>query len=190
MELVVGTIFDPPVVRVIAMASATLYYYFGFLAIVTQIFADMRLRLPFNQSSTPKGEIWRPAVLVITEDFGAIELGGERMFRAHILARYDASPDFRRMIRNLSYFIGLSEILSSAVATILIMVLNQDAGYGLGWGLPHACTAAISVLTWLYVKKCLREEHVRWDEKVALEGVPPQPPRKSVTIHRTDEEQV
>lgn len=155
------------------MCPATINYYCGFLAIFTQIWHDLGWQLPFNQSSTPKGSVWRPALLVFIEDFGAIECSGERDYRAAILARYDTSPDFRKMIQKLSWFWGIGLIISGVGATVAIMLLPEDVGFGVGWGIPPVCVAPLALITNFWVKSMTKKERRRWVEKienVAVEG--------------------
>lgn len=148
------------------MVPASIVYYCGFLSMLTQIFTDLKLRLPFNQSSTPKGSIWRPALLVFIEDFGAIECSGERDYRAAILARYDASVDFRRMIRKLSWFWGIGLILIGGLATGLIFGLHDEhVAFGIGWGVPPVLIAPLAIITNFWVNWETRRERRRWAEK-------------------------
>lgn len=151
------------------MVPASLNFYCGFLSILTQVFADAKLHLTFNQSSTPKGSIWRPALLVFVEDFGAIECSGERDFRAAVLARYDASPDFRRMIRKLSWFWGVGLIASATLATGLIFGLSDEhVAFGVGWGIPPICIAPLAIITNFWVKWETKRERRNWAEKHAV----------------------
>jgi len=165
IELVVGTIPDHPWVRVVAMPSPTICFYFGFLFCGTAILTSMQKKLPFNMSSTPKGTPWRPAMLAFIEDAGAIEGRGGVKYREAVIKRWEVSPRFRRMILILSWIWGLGLLFIAIVATILIMLLDVDVGFGVGWGLPWVWSAGLSVVTVLFVKHEVRKEKEEWRAK-------------------------
>jgi len=162
IELVAGTAPNNPIVRLCAMPSPTICFYMGFLFLFSSTMASLRVRLPFNMSSTPKGTPWRPALLGFIEDFGAIEMRGEKGFRAQLMRRYDESFMFRRMIMVISWCWGVGLLVVAIVATVLIMVLPENIGFGVGWGLPYACSAVMAVFTIIFAKKSLRREREAW----------------------------
>jgi hypothetical protein len=73
VELVAGTAPSNPIVRLCAMPSPTICFYIGFLFVVSAILTHIRVKLPFNMSSTEKGTPQRPALLAFVGDAGAIE---------------------------------------------------------------------------------------------------------------------
>jgi len=158
IELVAGTAPNSPIVRLCAMPSPTICFYMGLLFITSSILTQLRWKLPFNMSSTPKGTTWRPALLAFIEDAGSIEGRGGLVYRENVMKRYEGSPRFRRMILMLSWFWGLELLTVAAVSTVLIMVLDVDIGFGVGWGLPWICAAISLVLTMVFVKAQLRKE--------------------------------
>lgn len=113
-------------------------------------------------SSTPKGSLWRPALLAIIEDSGSIEGRGEVAFRQAVMMRYEASSLFRRMILRLTWMWGFGFIGIAIVSTALIMVLQENVAFGIGWGLPYVAAAIYSVATVIFVKRSLREERQVW----------------------------
>ena len=148
------------------MPSPTICFYFGFLFIGTAILTQMKKRLPFHMSSTPKGALWKPALLAFVEDAGGIEGQGGVTYRAAVIKRYDVSPRFRKMILLLSWIWGLGLIFIAIVSTILIMLLDEDIGFGVGWGLPWAFSAVYSIGTVAVVKSQLRKEKAEWRVKM------------------------
>jgi len=60
---------------------------------------------------------------------------------------------------------GLRFLSIAILATALIMVLEEDIGFGVGWGLPCAWAAAWSALTIFFVKGELKKERAAWREK-------------------------
>lgn len=109
-------------------------------------------------SSTPKGSIWRPALVTILEDAGAIEGRGELAFRQAVMRRYETSPLFRQMIMRLTWAWGFGFVVIATVSTILIMALEENIAFGVGWGLPYVWVALYSLGTVVFVKRSLREE--------------------------------
>ncbi len=165
VELVIGTAPNTPILRLCAMTSATVCYYLGFLFLTSSILTSLRCPMPFSMSSTPKGSTWRPALYGIIEDFVAIEMNGKRAFRHQLAERYHASFMFRRMIAVLSWCWGVAFILMAIAATALVMVLPEDVVFGVGWGLPYACSAVMAFFTVIFVKWSFRSERKAWMNK-------------------------
>ena len=113
-------------------------------------------------SSTPKGALWRPALLAILEDTGAIEARGELAHREAVMKRYEAGPLFRRMLLRLTWFWGISLMTIAIVTTVLIVSLKERVAFGVGWGLPYVWSALFGLWTVRFVKKSLKEEKVAW----------------------------
>lgn len=168
IELVAGTAPNNPIVRLCAMPSPTICFYLGFLLLISSILTTLKFRLPFNMSSTPKGFPWRPALYGFAEDFGAVEMRGGKAFREQMERRYMASAQFRRLILVLSYTWGIGLILAAILSTVLIMVLSEDVGFGVGWAVPFVWSVLLGVGTKTYAYECLRKEREEWhcDEEV------------------------
>lgn len=165
IELVAATIPHHPWVRVCAMASPTICFYVGFLFCGSAILTQMHKTLPFNMSSTPKGSLWRPALFAFVEDAGALEGQGGVPYREAIMKRYAVSPRFRRMILIVDWMWGLGLLAIAVISTVLIMVLDRDIGFGIGWGLPWAFSAVYGLLTVRVVKYHLHREKTEWAMK-------------------------
>ncbi|KAE9366731.1 hypothetical protein N431DRAFT_350916 [Stipitochalara longipes BDJ] len=160
--LLIGTFPDKPIVRLCAMPSATICYYLGTLFLITAFFTQKGYHLPFPISSTPKGALWRPALLAILEDTGAIEARGELAQREAVLKRYEASPPFRRMLLRLTWFWGICLMIIAIVTTILIVSLEERLAFGVGWGLPYIWSILFGLWTVGFVKRSLKEERAAW----------------------------
>jgi len=167
IELIAGTAPNDPIVRLCAMPSPTICFYLGFLFIGSAILTQMRKKLPFNMSSTAKGTTWRPALLAFVEDAGAIEGQGGVEYRKQVMKRYEVSPLFRRMILLLTWGWGIGFIILAIISTVLIMELSEDIGFGVGWGLPWAGSAVLSIFTVIFVKWSLKKEYAEWRSKEA-----------------------
>lgn len=162
VELVIATAPSDPFLKLCAMPSPTICYYLGGLFIASAILTELKWKLPFNMSSTPKGAPWRPAIYAFIEDCGAIEMRGEKVYREKLNARYEASPMFRRMIIQLSWSWGVGLICIAIVSTVLIFMIEDDVAFGLGWGLPYAFMIVWAVLTYWFVKRSLTREKAVW----------------------------
>lgn len=167
IELVAGTAPTNPIVRLCAMPSPTICFYMGFLFCGSALLTQLRKPLPFNMSSSDKGTPWKPALLAFVEDAGAIEGLGGVEYRVKVLKRYEMSPRFRHMILTLTWCWGIGSITIAIVATVLIMELNEDVGFGVGWGLPWAWSTFWAFITVAYVKYQLRTEKAEWRVKEA-----------------------
>jgi len=165
LELVAGTAPNKPIIRLCAMPSPTICFYFGFLFCISAALTQMRKKLPFNMSSTEKGSTWKPALLAFIEDAGAIEGQGEVQYRMNVMKRYEVSPMFRRMILILTWMWGLGFLVIASVSTILIMLLSEDVGFGVGWGLPWLFSFIWSIITVFFVRSSLKKERADWSEK-------------------------
>jgi hypothetical protein len=160
--LLIGTFPEKPIVRLCAMPSATMCYYLGTLFLATAFLTQKGYHLPFPMSSTPKGALWRPALLAILEDSGAIEARGELAHREAVMKRYEASPSFRRMMLRLTWFWGISLMIIAIVTTVLIVSLEERVAFGVGWGLPYVWSGLFGIWTVRFVKKSLKEERAAW----------------------------
>jgi len=159
----IGTFPETPIVRLCAMPSATICYYVGTLFLVTAFLTQKGYRLPFSMSSTPKGALWRPALLAILEDTGSIEVRGELAYRKAVMKRYETSPLFRSMLLRLTWFWGIGLLVIAVVTTVLIVSLEEEGvAFGVGWGLPYVWSAMLGIWTVGFVKKNLKEERAAW----------------------------
>lgn len=160
--LVIGTWPKNPTIRLCAMVSATICYYTGTLFLLTAFLTQRHYRLPFSMSSTPQGMLWRPALLAVLEDTGAIEARGEVAHRETVMKRYESSPLFRSLLLRLTWLWGFGLIIIAIVTTILIAVLEENVAFGVGWGLPYIWVAIFGLWTVRFVKRSLDEERRMW----------------------------
>jgi hypothetical protein len=147
------------------MPSATICYYLGIIFLISAFLTQRGYRLPFDMSSTPKGAIWRPALLAILEDTGAIEARGELAHREAVMKRYEASPPFRRMLLRLTWFWGISLMIIAIATTILIVALEERIAFGVGWGVPYLWSTLFGIWTVRFVKRNLTDERIAWQSR-------------------------
>lgn len=80
------------------------------------------------------------------------------------------SARFRRMILLLSWGWGLGLLIVAIISTVLIMLIPEDIGFGIGWGLPYACGAVYVFITVKFVKSQLAKERAEWGSKGLRNG--------------------
>lgn len=168
--LVAGTAQTDPTIRLCAMVSASICYYTGTLFLVTAFLTQKQYRLPFPMSSTPKGALWRPALLAMLEHTGAIEARGEVAHREAVMRLYETSPLFRSLLLKLTWLWGFGLIITAIVTTILIMMLKENVGFGVGWGLPYVWAAMFGLWTVQFTRRSLEEERRLWKVSANLGG--------------------
>lgn len=69
------------------------------------------------------------------------------------------------MILLLSWGWGLGLLTVATIATIIIMLVETDVGFGVGWGLPYFFSAGYVFYTVIFVKSQLRKERAEWGTK-------------------------
>ena len=129
---------DPPLLPLFAMITSTTLLTTGLMLVFPFFFYHLQMKVPFRVSSLPAGHVAHPAVFTIIEDIIAVDGGGNTNYREELVARYDASPLFRRMLNRLDAFWGFGAILCGAIITTLLWTLPDTIGYGIGVFRPLA----------------------------------------------------
>lgn len=130
--LIGGSIPHDPLVRPLAMPVSIFFAQIG-LQLLWTAWMNMTGRpAPCKISSVPKGGRVPPLVFTLVEDVVGVDGAGGREYRNSLLARYEASPRFRKMIarQNLFWAIGL---LVDAVSTLVVIwTVPEMVAYGVG----------------------------------------------------------
>ena len=89
---------------------------------------------PHRVSSTAKGEVLHPGLFYILEDVVAVNANAGRPYREAIHARYNASPRFRKMLMDLSWFWSIPSVVIAIVLIVLICIhqVDKNVAYGIG----------------------------------------------------------
>ncbi|CRG88325.1 hypothetical protein PISL3812_05354 [Talaromyces islandicus] len=131
--LVVGLIQEPPSVRMTSLPPSLLILQVGSTLVVVGILSKLGVRQPFPVSSTPKGSVFRPGILVIIEDVVAVDGGRGETYRSALMDRYATSVYFQVMIEKLNWFWGFGGMLMGVLmVSILSSVHDQTFAFGLG----------------------------------------------------------
>jgi hypothetical protein len=153
---------DPPLVPLFAMLTSTMLFVMGTQLILTFFLYHARVKVPFRLSSLPAGHIAHPAVFTIIEDIVAVDGGGGVEYREALIARYDASPRFRRMLNRLDGFWGIGALSTATLITVLLWTIPEQIGYWIGWSVPFLWAGLWAFFTIRYVQSCLIEEMNAW----------------------------
>jgi hypothetical protein len=132
--LVVGAAPHIVFLRVLSMpAPAILYCLAGPIFLLT-LYSACGWKAPFRISSTAKGEKVLPGIYYIVEDIIAVNAGGGRPFREGWAARYNASPIFRKMIRDQSWFWSIPGLFVATACTVVVCIppVPKPVAYGIG----------------------------------------------------------
>ncbi|KAF5864304.1 hypothetical protein ETB97_008082 [Aspergillus alliaceus] len=116
----------------------------------------MRGKYPFRISSTEKGALARPGIYTIVEDVVAVDGGEELKFRQILDARYCSNRPIQILLQRLGWAWGFSGLAVAIALLVLIgMVPNMEASFVIGWIIPWAWAAVLSLLTRSMTKAAL-----------------------------------
>lgn len=108
----------------------------------------------------------RPCTYVIIEDVLAVDTGLGRRYRKALSERYEASPTFRKMLRDMDLFWGLSAVILGVACFVLVLDgdVQEEVAYGLGWGIPPVWAGVWAVITITWVQRSLKKEAQAWND--------------------------
>jgi len=170
-ELIVGTVFTNPPIRLLAMPVVSMLWWFALQTLLEDLLRYMGKTSPVRISSMPKGSRFRPGIYSIIEDVVAVDGSGGTRFRKRLNDRYEASHYFRQMLHRLTLFWSFGALATAILTTILIFTIQREAGYVLGWVLPFFWAGLWTPPTFWYVGKCLKQEKEEWLKVVQAEGL-------------------
>jgi hypothetical protein len=132
--LIVGAAPHEVFLRVLSMPGPAILYCIAGPIFLLSLYNHFEWKAPFRISSTHKGEKVLPGIYYIVEDIVAVNSGGGRPFREGLAARYKASPIFRKMIRDQSWFWSIPGIVVAGACTVVVVInpVPEPVSYGLG----------------------------------------------------------
>lgn len=163
LELIVGAAPHHPFVRLCAMPAPSFIIFFGGELLLFSVLGALGYKTPFQMSSLPKGVPIRPVTYTILEDVIAVDTGKGRDYREALNARWEASPRFRRLLKKVDILWSVPALVVGFACTAVVAIpqINQNIGYGVGWGVPPLWAGLWVVLTTYSVQYELKKE---WDE--------------------------
>ncbi|KAH8598335.1 hypothetical protein B0O99DRAFT_59435 [Bisporella sp. PMI_857] len=185
--LIVGAAPHNVFLRVLSMPGPAILFCLAGPIYFLSLYNAFGWKAPFRISSTHKGEKVLPGLYYVVEDIVAVNSRGGRPFREGLAARYNASPIFRKMIRDLSWFWSISGILVGIACTIVVCIqeVPKEVSYGIGWGVPFLWAGIWAAITVPWVQSVMRKEKNAWEEESAIMTAtmmkPPPPPPSAPT---------
>jgi hypothetical protein len=154
---------DPPKTRGLAVILPI-----GMVMVATEMVASgianwRGWKIPYRLSSHVAGSVCPPLTFSILEDIVACDGRGGKAFREAAMARYHASPRYRKMLVQLNWAWALSAYAIAGATFAIVMTIEPEVGYGLGWGIPTLWAFIGAGLTTLWVKRSVRIEHELWN---------------------------
>jgi hypothetical protein len=136
--LIIGAAPHNVFLRVLSMPGPAILYCIAGPICLLSVYHHFGWKAPFRISSTPKGEQVLPGVFYIVEDIVAVNARGGRPFREGMIARYNASPIFRKMIRDQSWFWSIGGLAMAVICTVVVVIppVPQPVAYGIGERIP------------------------------------------------------
>ncbi|KAF2178481.1 hypothetical protein K469DRAFT_695290 [Zopfia rhizophila CBS 207.26] len=163
IELIVGTVFEHPPIRVLALPAATMCFAIGCELLIIDILRIAGVPAPCRISSLPMGAPLRPGIYAYIEDVCAVDGSGGTEYRQRLNLRYQASKAFREMLHRLTLFWAVGAIGIAAVTTAIVFIIQRDAAYVVGWTVPFIWAGLWTAITIPWVQKCLRDEYAQWE---------------------------
>ena len=132
--LIVGAAPHIVFLRVLSMPAPAILFCLAGSIFLMSLYSARGWKAPFRISSTNKGEKVLPGIYYIAEDIVAVNAGGGRPFREGWAARYNASPIFRKMIRDQSWFWSIPGLLVAIACTVVVVIhsVPKPVSYGIG----------------------------------------------------------
>lgn len=122
-------------------------------------------------SSHVIGDRTPPLTFCILEDITGCDGGGGSAFRKAALARYNASPRFRRMLVQMLWGWCISGLVVNIPLIILAWTINEEVAYAIGWGVPAVWGMVGAFITIKWGQRCLRIEKELWAKDKAAARV-------------------
>ncbi|KAE8394954.1 hypothetical protein BDV23DRAFT_195254 [Aspergillus alliaceus] len=161
-ELVIGTIPDPPWMRMLAMPVPSLFFVFAIEMLIFEALYIFKRPTLFRISSVPKGDLTRPALYPFLEDIVAVDGKGGTGFRARLDQRYKASPPFRGMLHRLTMLWVIPQMLVAGGTLAGIVITDHELAYTLGWTVPAIWAGIWAVVMVIWIRVELRREKHYW----------------------------
>ena len=128
-ELVVGTILEPPWMRMLAAPVPSIFLIFALEMLVFEALYIFEVPAPFRISSIPKGSPMRPALYPLLEDIVAVDGKGGSKFRDRLDQRYKASPPFRAMLHRVTMLWVAPQLLVAGGTIAGVVIADHELAY-------------------------------------------------------------
>ncbi|KAK3380997.1 hypothetical protein B0H63DRAFT_474723 [Podospora didyma] len=160
--LIGASIPHEPLVRPLAIPVSLFFIQMGIQLVWSGWMTAKGKMAPCRISSIPKGSPMFPLVYTLVEDVVAVDGAAGIEYRKALLARYAASPNFRRMIAKQNWFWAIGSLIDGIGTMVVIWTVPQEVAYGVGWGSPFVFFIIWTTTTVLWVRRDLRLEKEQW----------------------------
>ncbi|KAK3938564.1 hypothetical protein QBC46DRAFT_265106 [Diplogelasinospora grovesii] len=160
--LIGASIPHEPIVPALALPVPLFFIQLGVQLLATGWMNHRNRPAPCRISSIAKGERVRPLVYTLVEDIVAVDGAAGQSYRKRLLARYDVSPHFRKMMAELNWFWGIGALVDGVATLIVIWTVPEEIAYGVGWGSPLIVATVWTIITVWWVRRSLRIEKKLW----------------------------
>jgi len=151
--------------RVVAMAAPSILWTYGGVVVAVTLLHKYKKPAPFRFSSTPKGGEVLPCVYYFIEDTLAVNGGCGRPYREAIAARYRASPRFRELMLEMSWFWGIGALVMATILTVIAVIppVPEDWSYGVCWTATFLWGVVWGIATIYIGKSRMVRERLEWE---------------------------
>ena len=130
--LIGASIPHDPLVRPLAMPVSLFFIQVGLQLVWTAWMNSTGRPAPCKISSIPKGGRVPPLVFTLVEDVVGVDGAGGREYRNSLLARYEASPRFRKMIARQNWFWAVGVLIDAVGTLVVVWTVPEKVAYGVG----------------------------------------------------------
>ncbi|KAK4703947.1 hypothetical protein P7C70_g2268, partial [Phenoliferia sp. Uapishka_3] len=123
-------------------------------------------RLPIWLSSDPPRTRSKPAVYYMLEDVVAVDFGYGKAWRKTVNERYSASPVFRALMWNLTFYWGLMSMVLVGITAAVVWSAPLQVSFGLVLGDFFAWAVASGFGCWVLARQGLKKERATWGREV------------------------
>ncbi|KIX08200.1 uncharacterized protein Z518_02856 [Rhinocladiella mackenziei CBS 650.93] len=168
--LIVGSAPHIVWLRVLSMPGPAILFCLGGSIFIITMWSLSGRKAPFRISSTPKGGDVYPGVYYIIEDIVAVNANAGRPYREALAARYNASPRFRRMIKQQSLFWSIPSLVVAIACTVVVVIhpVPKHVAYGIGWGVPFFWAGVWTAIAIPWIRREMHKETVTWEEDCGI----------------------
>ncbi|KAL2210169.1 hypothetical protein CC79DRAFT_484204 [Sarocladium strictum] len=162
--LMIGfSIPDPPLIRGLSIIMPVGIIMVLVYMMYTGIAYHFQWPLKWHRlSSHVVGEITPPLTFCIMEDITGCDGGGGSAYRKAALARFNASPRFRRMLVQMLWGWSITGLLVNIPLIVLAWTIHEEVAYALGWVVPSIWGGLGAFVTIKWGQRCLRIEKENW----------------------------
>ncbi|KAK4147267.1 uncharacterized protein C8A04DRAFT_24507 [Dichotomopilus funicola] len=128
--LIGASIPHNPLVRPLAMPVSFFFIQIGLQLVWSGWMNRTGRAAPCKISSVPKGGRVPPLVFTLVEDVVGVDGAGGREYRNALLARYEASPRFRKMMAQQNWFWAVGALVNGVGTMAVIWTVPERVAYG------------------------------------------------------------